>query len=212
MDSISIRTLCTINIIVHTDHTTLLTYSVVLSLVKKVIFEECVCICVCLFVYGCYNAGAHSSEQERLHLSSPPITHWEHLRCVCTCVHTITLFFFFYNLCVRLFDCAHRLCVCVCLRKALGLQAAWWQCRWDNIWHVSDWVSVCMHVCVRISPSGLPSDRPGLPLLSVAHWGAGGTTETERSEACLPPPSCLTSTNSFYKTLWCSLLVHRSIL
>lgn len=41
-------------------------------------------------------------------------------------------------------------------------------------------------MCVRLSPSGLPSDRPGLPLLSVAHWGGGGRRERESSEACLP--------------------------
>lgn len=56
---------------------------------------------------------------------------------------------------------------------------------------------VCMYVfvCVRLSPSGLPSDRPGLPLLSVAHWGGGGRRERESSEACLPSGS-LTSNNT----------------
>lgn len=129
---------------------------------------------------------------------------------LCMCVFTITHFLTF----VRLFDCVcmcvQTPCKCVCLcnpRKALGLQAAWWQCRWDNIWHMSDWVSVsvrvlvcvcvcvCTCVCVPLSPSGLPSDRPGLPLLSVAHWGANGTRKTGSSEGCLPFAS-LTSTDS----------------
>lgn len=127
---------------------------------------------------------------------------------VCTRVYTIT---HFYNLCVRLFDCVcacvHTLCVCVrvCIpRKALGLQAAWWQCRWDNIWHVSDWVSVSMHGCVRVCLCVRGSVHLGSPLIgrgslcSLWHTGepAGRWRETESSEACLPSAS-LTSTNSF---------------
>ena len=41
-------------------------------------------------------------------------------------------------------------------------------------------VCMCVFVCMHLCPSGLPSDRPGLPLLSVAHWGASGVIERER--------------------------------
>ncbi len=191
------------------DHATMFTYRKALSPMWTDSYCVCtyVCMCVHLCVYGCCSADAHSSEQERLQLSSPPITHWEHLCCVCMCAHTIS---HFHNLCVC--ECVYILCsVCVCVRcvcvrsvysprKALGLQAAWWQCRWDNIWHVSDWVSVCMHVCVCVCISvhlGSPLiERGSLCSLWPTGEPAGQQRVRESSKACLPSAS-LTSSNSF---------------
>lgn len=140
---------------VHTaDHTALFTHCKALSLMWKDPYLMC--------MLGCYKAGAHSSEQERLQLSSPPITHWEPFGCVCA--HTVTSFRY---VCVWLFDrilstrCAS---VCVCARLCVSTARPWGYRQLGDsadgitydMW-VTEWVCVyvrvcvCMHVCVRVS-------------------------------------------------------------
>lgn len=144
---------------------------------EKPRIENRVCVCATAQVF-------HSSEQERLQLSSLPVTYCKHLFCVfvCVCVRACTVTQF-HNLCVWLtmFACVYILYQCVCMSvfpsrpwgyRQLGDGA-------DGITY-DMWVTECVYACVcmwvcvraRLGPSGLPSDRPGLPLLSVTHWGA----------------------------------------
>lgn len=156
-------------------------------------------MCVC--VAATY-AGAHWSKREAAVIFISNHTLGTPLLCVYVCTQSHIFVTFVCDCLDCVCVCVHTLCVCVC--KALGSQAAWWRCRWDNIWHVSDWVSVytrvcvceCLCLCISVHLGSPPISRGSLCSL-WPHWGAGGTREREResSEACLPSAS-LTSTNS----------------
>lgn len=126
-------------------------------------------MCVCI---SATNASGHSSEQGRLQLSSPPITRREHLHvCICVCASTHP----------------RELCVPCFIFLRVSPTRPW---GYRQLGDCADGITYDMRVCARmcvfasvcvcavcLGPSGLPSDRPGLPLLSVALWGAGGRRE-----------------------------------
>lgn len=134
------------------DHTTLFTDRIAFSLMWKESYWVCAYVCVYVFCY--YKCGCPLNRtREAAVIFTSNYTLGTPLLRVHVCVHSHTFFVIFVcNSMTLLF-----VCVCVCVRvcahvsiphKALGLQAAWWRCRWDNIWHVSDLVSVCVPVCV----------------------------------------------------------------
>lgn len=128
----------------------------------------------------------------------------EHLCCVCM---IISVTFVCDCLCpssVR-YACVCGVCVCI-PHKALGLQAAWWRCRWDNIWHVSDWASVRMRVCVCDCLRLCISVHLGSPLIGrgslCSPWPTGeparwGRAESSFSLLHLHGILCLTTTFVF---------------
>lgn len=179
------------------DHTTVFTYRIALSLMWKDPYWgvcEYMCVCVCMAATTRVPTQANKRGCSYPHFQ----LHTGNTSAVCVCVCTPShIFITFVCDCLTVFACVHTVCVCVrvCIpRKALGLQAAWWQCRWDNIWHVSDWVSVCMHVCVCVCLCVCVSVHLGSPLIGrgslCSPWPtgepAGRQKEREGARAARP--------------------------